>query len=123
MALDLRANIRCGLTTILVMLVASALASGQESATLSVQDIVRAGETVNLKLTLDPPPNFEGGMVEVGINGPSKPGLGTLIGRFAARQGQRVTIVSIDIPITAPGGVWTVNHLIFLNGPIVRQLS
>jgi hypothetical protein len=57
---------------VLFLIAACATAGAQDSASVRVPDIVKAGETVTFDITLDVAPNFDGGSVLVWVKGPGE---------------------------------------------------
>jgi len=53
-----------------LVLICPVIGTAQESATVSVPDIAKAGETVSIKILLDKAPNFDGGSILVWVSGP-----------------------------------------------------
>jgi hypothetical protein len=98
---------------VLLAIVASSFATGQESASISGPDIVKAGEPLDLKVTLDQAPNFEGGGVQITIAGPD--GF-TVQSGCAPKIGEKVCHWIYTLPADSKGGTWFVSSLVFNSG-------
>jgi hypothetical protein len=103
---------------ILLALVGASLAAGQESATLSVSEIVKAGEKVNFEIRLDKAPNFDGAVMYV----VTSPG-GTVQSGVEAKAGQTVCHGALAIPVDASTGTWAFSRLWFSYGTRAVQLT
>jgi hypothetical protein len=104
-----------------LFLIASCLCAGaQVSANVQVPDIVKAGETVTFKITLDTAPNFDGGAVLVWVTGP-----GNFITQSACevKRDQNGCLYPLKLPPDAAGGTWYVSKLAFSAGTSQRDLS
>jgi hypothetical protein len=84
----------------------------QASVALRGGEIVKAGEIVNLIVTLDKPPNFEGGDIQVTVKGPGI----TISYAVAAKPGQRVYRAPFQVPPAAPPGTWSISRIGFSGG-------
>jgi hypothetical protein len=74
-------------------------------------EIVQAGETANLVITLDRAPNFEGS-IQITIIGPAITyGYGV-----TTKPGERVYQAPFAVPPAAPPGTWTVSKITFTGG-------
>lgn len=108
------AKMRSGLILVVLSLAMTSLfASGQGEATLSGNEIVKAGETLKLSVTLDQAPNFEGASLSATVSCPTPEGPVQEGGGIPTTPGQRTYEIPIVISATAPGGTWTVSHLVF----------
>jgi hypothetical protein len=90
---------------------------------MSGDDVVRAGETVSLKVTLDQAPNFEGGSVGVMITCPNAPenfSIGTSVGTV---PGERTYQFSFRIPPDLPACICRVDRIDFTSGTRSQKLS
>ena len=103
---------------VVLLAAACAIAGAQESATVTVPDIAKAGETVDIVITLDKAPNFDGGGLTVYVTGP-----GDLIisSGCETRRGEKVCHYPFHLPEAAPGGTWYVSKISFFTG--TRQID
>lgn len=97
---------------ILAAIVAPA-ARAQDSATITGPDIVKAGEVLDLIITLDKAPNFEGGGLNVTIHGPGDYSVNS---GCAVKRGEKSCHYSFAVPEAASGGTWYVDKLMFYTG-------
>ena len=98
---------------------ASPIIAAQESVTVNVPDIAKAGETVTVGITLDKAPNFDGGSVLVWVTGPG--GWDLQSGAMVTR-GSNVTVYSFRLPIDADPGTYTIDRLKFSAGSKMHDL-
>lgn len=89
------------------------IASAQGPATVKIPEIVKAGETVSLDITLDNAPNFDGGYVSVRVEGPQD---SRFVSGCEVRRGERGCTYVLHLPADAPGGTWYVSKLLFVSG-------
>jgi hypothetical protein len=103
------------LTIIIALLVgvlgSCLVAEAQDSATLNVPDVVKAGESLTFTITLDKAPNFSGGQILYLIEGPWSIQTGTLV-----QSGQTDVTVIVQVPASAPGGKYSIRLLSFFDG-------
>ena len=99
---------------------AGQVADAQQSASVKADGIVKAGETVNFTVTLEPAPNFNGGSVQISINAPDGRGVGMA---FGADAGKKTVQGSYVIPETAPGGRYEIVIAAFFDGFESRPLQ
>jgi hypothetical protein len=91
-------------------------ASAQESATLHGEEFVKAGETLNLVITLDKAPNFKGSQLDVHLHTPK----GDVGYGITLEPGKTAYTLGISVPGAAPGGTWSVSDLEFISGGDAR---
>jgi hypothetical protein len=96
----------------ILLLVFCLAALAQESATLHGEEFVKAGETLNLVVTVNKAPNFTGSSLVLDLRGP-KGSFGYGIG---LEPGKTTYTLEIKIPEGAPGGTWSVGQLDFMTG-------
>jgi hypothetical protein len=102
----------------LALLVGAALLCGfstaaQESAALSGDEIVKAGEDFNFTITLDHAPSFDGGGLQVDFSDPDNRAFGIGVG---LKKDQQVAHATFHIPVSAVGGRWRVRVTGFHDG-------
>jgi hypothetical protein len=92
----------------------SALSEGQGAqVAISGGEILKAGENLELTVTLDKAPSFEGGALSVGFG--AKEGQGSASTGGPTLPGQQVYHFQVRIPAAAPGGIWTLTSFQFFN--------
>jgi hypothetical protein len=99
-------------------LYAASLAVGQESATVTIPDFVKAGETVNFEIRLDKAPNHDG-QLNYALTFPG----GVLGSGVAVKSGETVCHGAITVPLDAPSGTWTFSGLAFSYGSFPKELA
>ena len=99
------------------VLVAYTIAAAQESATVRAPDIVRAGETIDLEITLDRAPNFAGSVM-VGVSGPGIVGFQS---GCDVKPGEKGCHYVFRPAADAQAGTWYVDRLSFWTG--TRQID
>lgn len=90
----------------------------QESATVRIPDVVKAGETVDLEIILDKAPNFDGGAIQIWITGPNN---FYVQSSCALKLGAKSCDFPFKVPPDAAGGTWFVSKLAFWTG--TRQID
>jgi hypothetical protein len=103
---------RLALLVVLTSICALPVAA-QESAALSGDEIVKAGEDFNFTITLDRAPNFDGGAVEIDFTDPDNRSSGMAI---VVKSGQGAAHGTFHIPASAVGGKWHVKATGFHDG-------
>lgn len=93
-------------------------APAQQSASVRLPAEVKAGENVDLEITVDKAPNFNGGAVQIWIQGT---GHYSLQSSCEIAQGERSCHFSFQVPADASGGTWSVSKLMFYTG--TRQID
>jgi hypothetical protein len=96
------------------------VAAAQESARVTVPDIAKAGETVNLDITVDKAPNFDGGGLTVIITGPNNLNISS---GCSLPRGERTCRYPFHLPPDAQEGTWSVTKLLFFTGSRQIDLS
>jgi hypothetical protein len=99
-------------TALALCLVFCSAAEAQESATVDVPDVIKAGEVLRFTITLDRAPNFDGGSVMFMVVGPNssvQTSAGVVSGQLRASG-------AIQIPASATGGKWTIHIMSFFDG-------
>ncbi len=104
---------RCLIPAAFLAICACTPASAQQSASVRIPAEVKAGETVDLEITLDKAPNFSGGAVQIWIQGT---GDFSLQSSCETPQGERSCHFSFKVPADASGGTWSVSKLMFYTG-------
>src|SRR5580698_230436 len=86
-----------------VCLLATIIASAQQSASVDGPSFVKAGESVTITVNIDRPPNFEGGSLRISLSpeGPSR--LGGFAQGVAVHANQTRYTAVFSIPPTMPG--------------------
>jgi hypothetical protein len=100
--------------------VTCSLALAQESASLKAPDIAKAGETVDLDITLDRAPNFNGSFVSFLVTGPEN---FSYYCPCELKRGERTCHYPFRVPMAAPAGTYYVSSLKYSNGVNVIDLS
>jgi hypothetical protein len=100
-------------TLVVLMAVAAPMATAQNSATISAPDVAKAGEIVDLVITLDKAPNFNGGGLSVTVHGP---GDFSINSGCEVKQGENVCHYPLHVPEAAASGTWYVSKLMFFTG-------
>jgi hypothetical protein len=109
--------VRWCLTVGIILLAASALTQAQEAQVAIVGDgIVRAGENLDLTVTLDKAPNFDGGVVNVAflLRGGSRNVM--LNGQSPTKSGERTYHLTVHTIPTTLGGVYVRLEVQFNDG-------
>jgi hypothetical protein len=114
----MRSKVRLVLTPVLFALYTASLGVGQESATLSVPDIVKAGEVLNFEIRLDKAPNHDA-WVAYNLTWPG----GVLSTGAACKSGETVCHGAVTVPLDAPSGTWTFSRLMFTYGTSQKELA
>ena len=103
------------------LLVASSLLYAQESASVDVPITAKAGELVEITITLDRAPNFDGGCVQVWVSGQG--GYEMQSSTAEIRAGVKSAPYSFKLPLDAVGGTWFIQKLAFYSGSKQIQLG
>jgi hypothetical protein len=114
----MRSKVQFVLTPVLLTLCGACLAVGQESATLSVPDIVKAGETVNFEIRLDRAPNYDGAILYYISSARVNIQSGVLV-----KAGETVCRGTLAVPVDAPSGAWAFSRLTFSYGSREVELA
>jgi len=101
-----------------LVLICPVIGTAQESATVSVPDIAKAGETVSIKILLDKAPNFDGGSILVWVSGPE---WGVQSSTQVSR-GSNTATYSFKLPIDVGPGMCTISQLKFSAGSKMYDL-
>jgi hypothetical protein len=105
---------------IVVALIICSAVGGQESATVSLPNIIKAGEFLTFTVKLDRAPSFDGGFVQFTLIAPD-----TTISTSTetVRAGQTNCLARIQIPPDASGGEWRLHINGFFAGTKVFPLK
>src|SRR6202012_2299537 len=95
-------------------------AAAQDSATVKVPDIVKAGETLSLEIRVNQAPNFDGAGLMVWITGPDK---FIVQSGCSLKQGEKSCLYSYLIPVDATAGDWSVSRIALSTGAHQSDLS
>jgi hypothetical protein len=96
-------RLRLALSVIGSVLIACSPAPAQESATVTVPELIKAGELLRFTIKLDKAPNFDGGTVQFTLVGPD---ISIQTSTTPLSAGQSECSANIQIPAAATGGKW-----------------
>jgi len=88
------------------------------SATVEGPAVVKAGEVANFTITLDQPPNFDGGRIYAEFWANNKAVGGAAVG---VNRNTRTYPLSFLVPIDSPAGTWVLHTLLFAAGNNIQQ--
>lgn len=97
----------------MVAVAGCAVALAQESATVRGPEVVKAGEVVDLEISVDTAPNFDGGGIMVWV--------ANVQSSCDLPRGQKVCHYKFRVPVDAPSGMYYVDKLAFWTGS--RQID
>ena len=96
-------RLRLALSVVGSVLIVCSAAPAQESAAVTVPELIKAGELLRFTIKLDKAPNFDGGVIQFTVGGPDT-SIQTSTAPLSA--GQSECPANIQIPAAAAGGKW-----------------